>query len=111
MPEDPPWSSAPAWTAPHQAWSREVVGDLAGEGAILVDLRGGRCPAPVLGTRRALARYPAGQALVLLADDPQAATDVPAALRLLGQALIATIPCGGDVAFVLRRAPGSGAAL
>ena len=50
---------------------------MAGEGEILIDARGHRCPVPTLRLRRALETAPPGAALRLLADDPMARVDVP----------------------------------
>ena len=45
--------------------------------AVMLDVRGLKCPLPALLARRALARSPAGQAIDILADDPVAPIDVP----------------------------------
>lgn len=100
---EPTWSSAAVWDAAHQAWSREVVSELAGEDAILVDARHCHCPVPVQKLRRALSRHVTGQVLVILADDPSARRDIPEALRFLGHRLLSIISCGGDAAFIVRR--------
>ena len=42
-----------------------------------LDLRGLKCPLPAMLTRKALARLSAGAALIVLADDPLAAVDIP----------------------------------
>lgn len=42
-----------------------------------LDLRGYRCPVPVVKTEAALASAAAGQVFVVLADDPIAALDIP----------------------------------
>lgn len=97
------WSEAAVWSEAHQAWSRDVVSELAGEDAILVDARHCHCPVPVQRLRRALSRHVAGQVLVILADDPSARRDIPEALRFLGHGLLSTVSCGGDAAFIIRR--------
>jgi tRNA 2-thiouridine synthesizing protein A len=43
----------------------------------LLDLRGLKCPLPALLTRRRLAAAAPGTVLVVVADDPMAAIDVP----------------------------------
>lgn len=56
----------------------------------IVDARGLLCPLPVLRLRKRLMAAPVGARLVLLADDPAAAVDVPyfcaeGGHRLVGQ--------------------------
>ena len=43
-----------------------------------LDVRGLRCPIPLIRARRALARLPAGEQLVVLATDPEAPIDLAA---------------------------------
>ncbi len=45
---------------------------------ISIDARGMRCPLPVLRLARALREHARATAFELVADDPAAATDVPA---------------------------------
>ena len=52
-----------------------------------LDLRGLRCPLPVLHTRRALARLPAGALLQVKTSDPMAAIDIPHLLHQSGDFL------------------------
>jgi tRNA 2-thiouridine synthesizing protein A len=42
-----------------------------------LDLRGLKCPLPAMLARKALARLSPGAALIVLADDPLAAVDIP----------------------------------
>jgi tRNA 2-thiouridine synthesizing protein A len=60
-----------------------------------LDLRGLKCPLPVLRTRRELTRLAAGEVLVVEATDPMAAIDIP---HLLTET--------GDVLQQLEREPG-----
>ncbi len=53
----------------------EGSGDQA-EDDIRLDLRGLKCPLPVLRTRKALRLHPAGVWLTVLADDPMARLDI-----------------------------------
>jgi tRNA 2-thiouridine synthesizing protein A len=43
-----------------------------------LDLRGLRCPVPLLRTREALPGLPAGETLIVLATDPEAPIDLAA---------------------------------
>ncbi len=44
---------------------------------VLIDVRGLKCPLPVLKTARRMAAHPAGTRFLVLATDPMAAIDVP----------------------------------
>ncbi|MCI5045797.1 MAG: sulfurtransferase TusA family protein [Aquisalinus sp.] len=43
----------------------------------ILDTRGLRCPLPVVKTEAALRRLSAGQQIMVMADDPLAAVDIP----------------------------------
>jgi cysteine desulfurase len=58
------------------------------QSAIVIDSRGRRCPLPILDLARALPQAAIGQLLTLLADDPAAATDVPAWCRMTGHKFV-----------------------
>lgn len=60
-----------------------------------LDERGARCPAPIIALGRARRRLDPGTEVVLLADDPVAATDVPAWCRMTGATLLAVRPLAG----------------
>jgi tRNA 2-thiouridine synthesizing protein A len=51
------------------------------------DLRGLKCPLPVLRTRKALAGSAAGDILIVACTDPLAGIDIPNLLRETGDAL------------------------
>ena len=58
--------------------------------AVVIDVRGLKCPLPVLKTARRMALHQAGTRFVVLTTDPMAAIDVPhfcseAGHRLLGR--------------------------
>ncbi len=57
-------------------------------GVPVLDSRGRRCPLPILDLARALPELPVGGELVVLADDPAAASDIPAWCRMTGQHLV-----------------------
>jgi tRNA 2-thiouridine synthesizing protein A len=52
-----------------------------------LDLRGLKCPLPVLRTQRELFRLAAGQVLIVEATDPMAAIDIPHLLTQTGDVL------------------------
>src|SRR6188472_4493460 len=54
--------------------------------ARVLDLRGLRCPLVLVRSRQALARLPAGEALVVLATDPEAPIDLAALAADAGRA-------------------------
>lgn len=54
---------------------------------IELDLRGLKCPLPVLHTRKALRRIAAGETIILLCTDPLAAIDIPHLVRSDGHRL------------------------
>lgn len=53
-------------------------------GPIVVDARGRRCPLPVIDLARAARAAPDGALIEVLADDPAAASDIPAWCRMRG---------------------------
>ena len=64
---------------------------------IELDLRGLKCPMPVLRTRKAMRRLSVGQVLLVLCTDPLATIDIPHLAREDGHTLV-SIDTGGDVA-------------
>jgi len=58
--------------------------------ALLMDLRGLKCPLPVLKAARRMRAQRSGARFVLITDDPMAAIDVPNFCREAGHRLIAT---------------------
>lgn len=67
----------------------------------LLDLRGLKCPMPVLRTRRALRRLAAGRALRVLCTDPLAGIDIPNLVREDGHCLASVEQTGGVSVFVV----------
>jgi tRNA 2-thiouridine synthesizing protein A len=76
---------------------------IVSESAERLDAIGLKCPLPALKTRRALARLKPGAALVVAADDPLAAIDIPHLIRELGDELVASSEDGGHLEFVIRK--------
>lgn len=71
---------------------------------VVVDARGRPCPVPVIELARAFRRVPVGGLAALLADDPAAASDVPAWCRMRAQQLVAAEPdADGWTRYTVRR--------
>ncbi|MDR7036547.1 MULTISPECIES: sulfurtransferase TusA family protein [Methylobacterium] len=70
---------------------------------IELDLRGLKCPLPVLRTRKVLRGLTPGTRLVIACTDPMAAIDIPNLLREEGDSLIAQERDGATLRFVIRR--------
>jgi tRNA 2-thiouridine synthesizing protein A len=68
-----------------------------------VDSRGRPCPLPVIDLARAVAAVAVGGHVVLLADDPGAAADVPAWCRMRGQQLVSVDERGDHTRYVVAR--------
>ena len=77
----------------------------AGEPRV-VDCRGQRCPLPVIALARELPSVPPGGVLRILADDPAAATDIPAWCRLRGQQFLGTTTGPDGAGYDVRRVDG-----
>jgi tRNA 2-thiouridine synthesizing protein A len=56
---------------------------------VLVDARGLRCPLPLVRARQALVGLAAGEALIVLATDPEAPIDLAALAADVGRAFAA----------------------
>ena len=56
---------------------------------VTIDVRGLKCPLPVLKTARRMAPHPPGTRFLVLATDPMAAIDVPHFCKENGHALLA----------------------
>ena len=68
-----------------------------------LDLRGLKCPLPVLHARRALARAAPGRTLAVRCTDPLAGIDIPNLLRETGDHLVAVVRDGPETRFVIRK--------
>ena len=68
-----------------------------------LDLRGLKCPLPVLKTRKALQRAAPGTLLLVETTDPLAAIDVPNLLRETGDILDEIIAGEGYTGFKIRK--------
>ncbi|MFO1116271.1 MAG: sulfurtransferase TusA family protein [Beijerinckiaceae bacterium] len=70
-----------------------------------LDLRGLKCPMPVLRARKALRAMAPGALLTLECTDPLAAIDIPHFVREDGHALEAQASEAGVLVFSIRKAP------
>ncbi|MDX3000151.1 sulfurtransferase TusA family protein [Kribbella solani] len=64
-----------------------------------LDCRGLLCPLPVIKLAKALPAVAVGDTITVLADDPAAATDIPAWCRMRSQELVSA----GENQYVVRR--------
>jgi TusA-related sulfurtransferase len=70
----------------------------------VVDSRGRRCPLPVIDLAKAMPDVAVGDVVVVLSDDPAAATDIPAWCRMRGQDYLGAEDTGdGATAHRVRR--------
>jgi tRNA 2-thiouridine synthesizing protein A len=70
-------------------------------GATVLDLRGLRCPQPVLRAKKALRNIPVGGTLVLECTDPLTVIDVPHFANQTGHALSSQRRDGGVYIFTI----------
>lgn len=67
------------------------------------DLRGLKCPLPVLRTRKALAGMAPGDVLIISCTDPLAGIDIPNLLRQTGDTLEQTRTEGRVLTFRIKK--------
>jgi tRNA 2-thiouridine synthesizing protein A len=72
-----------------------------------LDLRGLKCPLPAMLTKKALARLSPGAVLMVWADDPLAAVDIPHMCHGEGHAVESVASRDGYCEFVLKTRSGS----
>jgi TusA-related sulfurtransferase len=81
-----------------------VTDDLLGAAALVLDVRGRRCPAPVIELARRLPQVPVGRLVAVLADDAAARLDIPAWCAMRGQEYAGERPSAdGTPAYLVRR--------
>lgn len=69
-----------------------------------LDVRGLKCPLPILRSKKALATMQSGEVLRVIATDPGAAKDFPAFAKQTGNDLIGDeTQDNGEFVFFLRR--------
>lgn len=69
-----------------------------------LDLKGLKCPLPVLKARKALGDLESGEALSVLVTDPAAPDDFRAFCEQAGHGLVSIDPDGDGFAITLRKA-------
>lgn len=81
------------------------AGDFAAEAELELDCRGMRCPVPVIQLAGRVDEVPVDGVVLVLADDPAAAADVPAWCRMRGHDYlgVAAAPDGTPSYGVRRR--------
>jgi tRNA 2-thiouridine synthesizing protein A len=68
-----------------------------------VNMRGLKCPLPVLKTRKLLSRMAAGEMLVIECTDPLVSIDIPNLLRETGDRLESSGKKGRVLTFTIRK--------
>lgn len=68
-----------------------------------VDSRGRPCPLPVIDLAKAVDGVEVGRDVIVLADDPGAAADIPAWCRMRRQELVEVIDHDGHTSYRVRR--------
>jgi len=71
--------------------------------AMTIDLVGLFCPEPILQVNERISDIDVGDALVLLADDPSAESDVASWTKRTGHDLMSTVEEDGVTKFTIRR--------
>ena len=74
----------------------------------VLDLRGLKCPLPVLKTGKRLAAAAPGERMSVLTDDPMAAIDIPHFCRERGHRLLSSGCENGALRFEIEAAPQAG---
>ncbi|PWV98127.1 tRNA 2-thiouridine synthesizing protein A [Hoeflea marina] len=69
-----------------------------------IDLRGLKCPLPVLRTRRHLRDLAAGSLLRIETTDPLSVIDIPHLCREDGHRLVSSAPLEGGHSFLIEKA-------
>ncbi|MBD1546837.1 sulfurtransferase TusA family protein [Roseibium aggregatum] len=70
---------------------------------ILLDLKGLKCPLPVLKTRKAMANLEKGTLITVLTTDPMAAIDIPHYCQENGHRLVSAEMSGEAGRFILEK--------
>lgn len=68
-----------------------------------LDVKGLKCPLPILRTKKALSGMSSGQVLQVVATDPSTSKDFDAFARQTGHELLASNENDGEFTFLIRR--------
>ena len=71
--------------------------------SVLIDVRGLKCPLPVLKTARRMTPHPAGTRFTVLTTDPMAAIDVPHFCNENGHVLLSKSGHDGELCFEIEK--------
>jgi tRNA 2-thiouridine synthesizing protein A len=71
--------------------------------AVIIDVRGLKCPLPVLKTERRMQGFATGTRFVVLATDPLAAIDLPHFCGEKGHRLLASAQAGDALRFEIEK--------
>ena len=74
--------------------------------SVTIDVRGLKCPLPVLKAARRMQPHPAGTRFLLIATDPMAAIDVPHFCGEQGHKLLARSQAGEELRFEIEKGGG-----
>jgi tRNA 2-thiouridine synthesizing protein A len=70
---------------------------------VIVDSRGRRCPLPVIDLAKAIRDVAEGEIVTVLADDPAAATDIPAWCRMRGHDYLGAEQTDDRTGYLVRK--------
>lgn len=70
---------------------------------IVVDVRGLKCPLPVLKAERRMQSFAAGSRFMIIATDPLAAVDIPHFCTEKGHTLLASARDGNELRFEVEK--------
>ncbi len=70
---------------------------------LTIDAMGRKCPIPIIMLAERIREVPVGHVVAVLADDPAAATDIPAWCRLKGQEFLSAEQVDGDTQYLVRK--------
>jgi tRNA 2-thiouridine synthesizing protein A len=73
------------------------------EAAVVIDVRGLKCPLPVLKTEKRMQPFASGSRFVVLTTDPMAAIDLPNFCREGGHRLTGSTKEGGVLRFEIEK--------
>ena len=72
--------------------------------AVTIDVRGLKCPLPVLKTAKRMEPHPSGARFLVLTTDPMAAIDVPHFCNEKGHRLLSQSQEGDELRFEIEKA-------
>jgi len=70
---------------------------------VVIDVRGLKCPLPVLKAAKRMERLAAGTRVLVIATDPMAAIDIPHFCSERGHSLVRRSESGGELTFEIER--------